>query len=616
MGQSGGRVILQSLRDLAVREGLVDDPAFESKPVRWVIRLKRDGTFVGVYDTNQTPLAVEGKKGKPRPEALMMLIPRRRGRTVNIAADFLVDKAEYALGLMPGGELAAGKTLQRKEDFVAMLQQAHDATSSSPLISALTFLGDASACAQCACKLAEQGDFATNDLFAFEVDGEYLQDVEELRKWWAERAGIAHEISGQEQQCLMCGRDGAVVEKHNLIQIRGGVTSGVPLVSFNSDAFEKYGWQSSRNAPICNECMTAYVEGLRRLTKPRYVLPRTGLTVGPLSTSLTDDTTAVYWADTDSELVSALPFLRDDPKKVRDVLLSPHKGVRVSVGAADRFYCLILSGAQGRAVVRKIHTGTVSDVEANLRRYFAAIDVERFDRSAPLPLYRLLQSMVLQGKLDRLPPELGSELWLASVFGQPLSRLFLATLIARNRAERAVPAERAALLQFYFESKNRLGKMYAAGAEYDKKEVSLMSVNPEDKVAYLLGSLLAVLENLQTAAQGRDLNRTIVDRFYGAASTRPGVVFPQLLKLAQHHLSKASKKVGRKADDLNEELGEILSGIKLGELNTTLDLEQQGNFALGYYHRRQRFYKKRETAPPDAGQINETSTEENGESNA
>jgi hypothetical protein len=60
-------MILQSLRDLAVREGLVDDPAFESKPVRWVIRLKGDGGFVGVYDTNQIPLAVEGKKASRGP---------------------------------------------------------------------------------------------------------------------------------------------------------------------------------------------------------------------------------------------------------------------------------------------------------------------------------------------------------------------------------------------------------------------------------------------------------------------------------------------------------------------------------------------------------------------
>jgi CRISPR-associated protein Csd1 len=610
-------MILQSLRDLAVREGLVDDPAFESKPVRWVIRLKANGGFIGVYDTNQIPIAVEGKSGKPRPEAKMMVIPRRRGRTVNIAADFLVDKAEYALGLVPGGGEAAGKTVDRKADFVKMLLQAHASTDSSLLPGVLTFLGNGEANVVCARRLGEQGDFATNDLFAFEVDGEFLQDADELRKWWTERTNSPGAISGQQQQCLMCGLMGAVVEKHNSIQIRGGVTSGVPLVSFNSDAFEKYGWQSSRNAPICSDCMTAYVEGLRRLTKPRYVLPRTGVTVGPLSTSLTNDTTAVYWADSESELVSMLPYLRDDPKKVKDLLASPHNGGRASVGASHRFFCLILSGAQGRAVVRKIHTGTVGEVEANLMRYFAAIDVERFDRSAPIPLYRLLQSIVLQGKLDRLPPELGSELWLASLFGHPLSRLFLATLIARNCTERAVTLERAALLQFYFEGRKKLDAPSIPRSHDGERKAKPMSLDPKNKDApYLLGRLLAVLESLQTAAQGQGLNRTIVDRFYGSASTRPGVVFPQLLKLSKHHLSKAGKKAEGRSNFLDRELGNIVDGIQPGGFSATLNLEQQGNFALGYYHQRQNFYKKKESASVELGQINETSTQESGESHA
>jgi CRISPR-associated protein Csd1 len=610
-------MILQSLRELARRERLVDDPAFESKPVRWVVRLKRDGRFVGVYDTNQTPLAVEGKKSKPRPEAKMMLIPRRRGRTVNIAADFLVDKAEYALGLVPGGETATGKTLKRRADFVNFLHQVQGATACPLLSSVLTFLEDGEASAQCARKLGEQGDFATNDLFAFEVDGEYLQDAEELREWWVERARIPRKVSGQERQCLMCGRSAEVVEKHNTIQIRGGSTSGIPLVSFNKEAFEKYGWKSSRNAPICKDCMTAYVEGLRRLTKPRYFISSSERTVGPLSTSLTADTTAVYWADADSELVSALPFLRDDPKKVRDLLLSPYKGVRVSPGVTDRFYCLILSGAQGRAVVRKIHTGTVDELEANLRRYFAAIDVERPDRSAPIPLFRLLQSMVLQGKLDRLPPGLGSELWLASLFGHPLSRLFLAALIARNRAERKVPAERAALLQFYFAGRNSTPQFTSSepiDADDNKRKEPPMSLDPENKDApYLLGRLLAILETAQVAAQGRNLKRTIVDRFYGAASTRPGVVFPQLIQTAQHHLAKADKKYKGWATNLEKELEAIIWGIEFGGFRTTLTLEQQGNFALGYYHQR---HKKKGGPAESLPDTNETSTEENGESHA
>ena len=600
-------MILQSLRDLALRERLVDDPAFESKPVRWVVKLKPDGAFVGVYDTNTTPIQPEGKKGKPRPQAMMMVIPRRLGRTGNISADFLVDKAEYALGLVPEGEFPTKKTTDRHAKFKALLRTTQAATGNTALHGVLAFLEQPIALKACERSLTEQGGFATNDLFCFDVDIQFVQDEEELRAWWADQAGGISENAAL-SQCLICGALKPCAAKHNLLQIAGGVSSGVPLVSFNSDAFESYGWAGNKNASICEGCMTAYVEGLRRLTRSRYVLPLTGETVGPLSTRLNGDTTAVYWADEDSDVVAALPFLREQPEKVRALLASPHKGSPRPTGFPERFFCLILTGAQGRAIVRRTHAGTVAALEQNLRRFFRCTDVDRFDRSTPMPLFRLLQAMVLQGKLDRLPPELGTELWLASLFAQPLSRLFLAALIGRNRAERAVPPERAALLQFYF-------SLRAERSQTKEEEEKRMSLDRESKdPPYLLGRLLAVLESVQTAAQGQALNRTIVDRFYGSASTRPAVVFPQLLQLAVHHLAKAGKKVAGKARFLDQQLGDILDGLKVGGFTATLNLEQQGNFALGYYHQRQSFYKRKDADA--APQLNEITTEVNGDTTA
>lgn len=604
-------MILQSLRDLAMREQLVNNPAFESKPVRWVVKLKPDGGFVGVYDTNTTSIQPEGKKGKPRPQAKMMVIPRRLGRTVNISADFLVDKAEYALGLVPEGELPTKKTTARHEDFKALLRTTQVSTGNAALQGVLAFLEQRPAIEACAKSLTEQGGFATNDLFCFDIDVQFVQDDEKLGAWWANRTGGIPQAAAS-SQCLMCGVVKPSAAKHNLLQIAGGVSSGVPLVSFNSDAFESYGWAGNKNASICEACMTAYVEGLRRLTRSRYVMPLTGETVGPLSIRLNGDTTAVYWADEDSDLVAALPFMREQPEKVRALIASPRRGSPRQTGSPERFFCLILTGAQGRAIVRRTHTGTVAALERNLRRFFRSTDVDRFDRSAPMPLFRLLQAMVLQGKLDRLPPELGTELWLASLFAQPLSRFFLAALVARNRAERAVPPERAALLQFYFSLRNDQTNQTETKEEGEEERMSLDRESKDPP--YLLGRLLAVLESVQTAAQGQNLNRTIVDRFYGSASSRPAVVFPQLLQLAIHHLAKAGKKVEGKARFLDAQLGSILDGLNVGGFTATLNLEQQGNFALGYYHQRQSFYKRKDAeATP---QLNEVTTEVNGDTTA
>jgi len=114
-----------------------------------------------------------------------------------------------------------------------------------------------------------------------------------------------------------------------------------------------------------------------------------------------------------------------------------------------------------------------------------------------------------------------------------------------------------------------------------------MGLNRESPdTGYRLGRLLAVLERLQGQANN-NLNKTIVDRYYGAASTRPVTVFPSLIHLAQHHAGKA-----RNAGFFQKEIGEVLDAVE--NFPPHLSLEEQGLFALGYYHQRQEYFKKRE----------------------
>ena len=609
-------MILQSLRELALREGLVDDPAFESKPVRWVIELKLNGRFRQLYPTDLLQSLPQGSKKKPKLEAKLMVIPRRCIRPGDQAkANFLVDNAKYVLGIDSDQENPDPKNVKRHAAYLEQLHHAREATPSLELDAVLAFLANDEQRQACRAELDRQGGFADNDLFTFEIEGELLHQAEALRQYWA---ALQDDIAQNyhDTQCLICGEQRAPATLHNQIQIRGGSTSGVPMVSFNAEAFEKYGWSGNANATVCNECMTAYVESLRRLTRPRYVNPRTGITVQPLSTVLNGDTTAIYWADNDDPLISGLSMMRDDPKKVADLLASPRHGVPTGVGEATRFFCLILTGTQGRAIVRRIHTGTVAEVERNLRHYFAAINVDRFDRNTPLPQFMLLKSMVLNGELDRLPAELAAELWLAALFGLPLSRSFLAAVVLRNRAERKVSAERAALIHLFFTSHRRSATANTTIASPPRAGEEIahdMSLNRESKdPAYLLGRLLAVLENLQTAAQGQNLNRTLVDRTFGAASTRPGVVFPQLIQTAQHHFAKAGKKLGGRTVNLDKQLGEIMDGLEIGGFAATLTLEQQGRFALGYYHQRQSFFRGKTdgAAPLAATDTNDSTAEE------
>ena len=109
-------------------------------------------------------------------------------------------------------------------------------------------------------------------------------------------------------------------------------------------------------------------------------------------------------------------------------------------------------------------------------------------------------------------------------------------------------------------------------------------------VGYVLGALFAVLEKIQeeTAESGK-INATIRDRYYGSASSTPVTVFGTLLKLSQHHLSKIGKRNTGRAINLNRFLGELLE--KIETFPSHLNMEQQGLFAIGYYHRRQEFFE-------------------------
>jgi CRISPR-associated protein Csd1 len=102
---------------------------------------------------------------------------------------------------------------------------------------------------------------------------------------------------------------------------------------------------------------------------------------------------------------------------------------------------------------------------------------------------------------------------------------------------------------------------------------------------YLLGRLFATLENVQYHAL-RNVNATIRDRYYGAASATPASIFPVLLRNAQNHLSKLRKERFGLAVNLEKEIGQVMDALP-PSFPRSLRMEEQGHFAIGYYHQTQ-----------------------------
>ncbi len=110
----------------------------------------------------------------------------------------------------------------------------------------------------------------------------------------------------------------------------------------------------------------------------------------------------------------------------------------------------------------------------------------------------------------------------------------------------------------------------------------MIQLDPENmNPAYRCGRLLAVLEETQRQAIGK---ATIVERFFGTASSAPASVFGRLLRGAQPHLSKLERDRPGAYRALQNRLEEVQGG--LSGFPRTLMLEDQAIFALGYYHQR------------------------------
>lgn len=113
-----------------------------------------------------------------------------------------------------------------------------------------------------------------------------------------------------------------------------------------------------------------------------------------------------------------------------------------------------------------------------------------------------------------------------------------------------------------------------------KEELDIENSAP----AYLCGRLFSLIEGIQRSALGKDINAGVRERFFSAASASPSAAFGRLMRMMQNHLTKIRQDKPGLAIVLDMETTELCSKIK--HFPMTLSLEQQGQFALGYYHQK------------------------------
>jgi len=581
-------VILQALVDYYDRRCASRDPArrlpaigLEDKAIPFVIELDADGRVQQLRDTRQA----DGK----RLRAQTFLVPQGEKKTSGVKANLLWDSAEYVIGLerqrKAGGEHAAAQAFRQRIEGLS--QEALEDVGIRAVLAALERADWSALRVHAAWPEIEE----SNPVLTFALAGDAGDLV--CQRPAVLRAALAKvaEDGSPEGWCLVEGARRPVARLHPSIKgVRGAQTAGANVVSFNARAFESYGKteRQGENAPVGERAAFAYTTALNAL------LGRDS----PNKVQIADATT-VIWADRDDSIEPELIALfGDDPDvhvdAVRKRLAGATTGTRGAEDTALRFFVLGLAPNASRIAVRFWFHDTFERLGPRILQHFDDLRIVRAsDRDAATPaMYWLLRSIAPQGKAENVPPRLAGE-WLRAILEDtPYPPALLNAAVNRCRAEQAsdsfggnVPYLRAAILKACINREHRRRHGLPPGFQFIREELDVNQTDP----AYRLGRLFAVLERIQSAAQP-GINATIRDRYYGAASSTPGSVFPTLMRLKNAHLKKLSPGMETFFEKL---VGEVCGSVEqpaLAEFPRQLNLHAQGLFALGYYHQRQSLY--------------------------
>lgn len=566
-------MILQALNNYYERlkdSADVDIPSlgFSSQKIHFALLLNREGELLQVIDVRET----HGKRLLPK----QMIVPEAVIKSVNIAANFMWDNTGYVLGA--DNKEKPERSMKTSKAFKKLHYDIGKELDDEGMAAVSRFLDSWNP--NNAPELEYWDDMLIGANLVFQLDGElrYIHDRPKIKDAWLKH--YSENSSGVIATCLVCGEKKPIARLHPKIKgVRGAQTSGASIVSFTPDAFKSYGKKQSFNAPVSEEITFNYTTALNHLLR---LDSRQKIQIG--------DAATVFWTERESPVEGFMGLILNpqddsgDIKEIRDYLSAVRDGKKLpeKIGDTDiKFYILGLSPNASRLSVRFWHVSTVGDISAKIGQHFKDLSIiKNYDSDPEFPgMWRLLKETARRkkdGKYEDIKPVLVGSVIRSILTGAAYPRSLMTAIIGRIRADQEINYLRAAMIKACLVRKYRINQI--------SKEVTMALDKESTNVAYRLGRLFAVLEKAQRDAIP-GANTTIKDSFYGSASATPRTVFPRLLRLAQHHIQKA--EYGRNTDKMIEE---IMQDIQMFPAHLSLD--NQGLFAIGYYHQRKYFYTK------------------------
>lgn len=600
--------MLKALYDYGIRNHLAVPPGFLRKNIRAYICLSESGKFLGIEQC-----------GKEETQICPDIGSLANGPD---KCNPLAEKASVVLG-------DSGK---KPEYFRGLLKDA--SRCAGCLRVCLTALEDEAVFNQIRLE-AKLRKLKDSDRISFRVNDDPVIADTQVQSWWAEyRKNLADHSDAPAARCLITGQPTAPLATLPVIsglQIVGGHSRGEALFCFDKSAFQSYGLKQSANAPVSEEAFAVVKEAMNDLLAGAPALydrdaRRDFNPVAPIYAGMK----FLHWYDfplnpEDDLLMQSLQYGADDENeegdeatlrfeeaeeerqqylldkkdKADDMIKTLFSGASPKKLRGE-YHIMLISGNNGRAMVRRYEHGSYETLCNNLQKWDADLKLQdRFGTGRVRPqklntrLTRLVNNQNASGQklFDQMKKELAGltpAIVMAIINGMPLPDAVAVRALAYIRSrllstgngdKKSILSDTIACqwLKVWLIRKRRM----------KNEEENLMEYYDPGfpNVAYHCGAWLAVYANLQRAAMG-DVNATLVQRFYASASRTPALVFGTLDRMGEVYLDmlrKEKRGLDRIYEDKLNSVCAFFGSTPDRQLPTTLNLEGQSYFALGYH---------------------------------
>ena len=553
--------------------------ALKEEPVSIDLIIKPDGTFVGfqVFEKITTLAeAIAIKKGKAR---------------------LLLDKTEEVLCF--GGK----KSQSKHQWYLVKLEEYEDLPELKAVFNFYrenreNGLDKALAAFE---KSVPEKERAGNIAFRLFNKGNRLNEKKEIHNAIIQKYETAQmeQVRASPKKCSVCGMDKYPVEDepHEKIKrVPDGQSAGCALVSYNENAFESYGLKGNNNSSICSHCAKAYVAALNYLLSngntvqdekgKEYFKPTNRKNFGRGS-----DTAMLFWKRSNKPVDEIDLLEQPEPEDVLAFINSISSGKSQGEQSIDTdyFYSITLSGAAARIAVKDWIEISLPDFRRNIAHWFQDIAIEFMGKTHYSRLYDLSASYQnKKEKKNTIQFRVAAHLWNVALkksipplwlLTHVLKRIRIDSFDGENKYH--VTPQRAALIRLIINRNYKGGTMIKEKIDLENRSI-----------AYLCGRVFALMEGIQRAALGKDINAGIRGRFFSAASLTPATTFGRLSKMSQQHLTKLKGEKPGLAVVLDRELQALIAHVD--QFPGILSLEEQGQFAIGYYHQKEYVRTKKE----------------------